>query len=150
VTLPSYVVTVDPGSLSRSALGQISGIIYVELDGIPFPGRGWSDAVVGVLLSWLDTSNDLAAGVTDSGKLRFMDGPFSFAVQRLGARVSLRAMDSRRGDHVIAETNVQLQDLLKSMVSAASQVLGECSERNWWSPEIDRLVLLFNDSRTQW
>jgi len=114
----------------------------MELDGIPFPERGWSDSVVSVLSSWLDATNDLAAGVTDSASLRFMDGPFSLDVQPGYGVVNLRAIDSRSGEQVIIETNVQMQELHQSTVSAASQVLRACSERNWWSPDIDRLVLL--------
>lgn len=144
MTTSSFTVAIDPQSLSRTARGQIAGIVYAEIEGGPFPERQWSDSVVVVLSSWIESLNGLITGASDSTSLRFMDGPFRLDLKRVANGVHVCAVDSRRQDVVVAEVDTELEVIRRSTVKAASQLLWECSERSWWSADIDHLVLLAN------
>ena len=142
----SFNVGVNTESLSRSGRGQISGIVYAEIGGIPFPERQWSDLIVVVLSFWLESLGTLAAGSSRSTSLRFMDGPFRLDVHQNGERVHLSAIDSRQGDTLVHEMDAELKALYTATEAAAVQVLRACSEKGWWSPDIDRLVQLSNQA----
>ena len=144
MTTSSFTVAVNSQSLSRSARGQITGIVYAEIDGMPFPERQWSDSVVAVLSSWLESLNGLVTGASDSASLRFMDGPFRLDVKRGANGVHVYAVDSRRHEVAVSEMDTELEVIRSSTIRAASQLLWECSARSWWSPDIDRLVHLAN------
>lgn len=148
MTMPSFAVLVDVESLNRSAHGQVSGIVYVEIDGIPFPERQWSDSIIVVLASWLEALNNLATGISPRTSLRFMDGPFRIDVQGGGDCVHVSAVDGRRGETLVNETDEDLAAMRTATRMAAAQVLQGCSQKTWWSPDIDRLVHLSNQAAT--
>ena len=144
MTTSPFAIIVETQSLNRSTHGQIAGIVYAMVDGIPFPERGWSDSVVVVLSFWLEALNSLVTGVSDSASLRFLDGPFRIDMKRSASGVHLIAVDSRRQDVGVSELDIDLEGIRTQTVRAASQVLCACSEKNWWSPDIDHLVQLAN------
>jgi|SRR5882762_8997300 len=57
MTTSTSTVAVDAQSLSRSARGRIAGVVYAEIDGTSLPERQWSDSVIVVLSSWLESLN---------------------------------------------------------------------------------------------
>jgi hypothetical protein len=135
-------VAIDPQSLTRSSRGQVAGIVYAEVAGVPFPERQWSDSVVVVLSSWLESLNALVTHASDTASLRFRDGPFRLELTRYERSVHVNAVDSRRNDVVVVQTESKLDLIRTATARAASQLLWECSEKSWWSPDIDHLVLL--------
>jgi hypothetical protein len=144
----SFTVSIDPQSLTRSARAQVAGIVFVEVGGVPFPERQWSDSVVVVLSSWLESLEALVAHTSDTASLRFRDGPFRLELTRHERSVHVNAVDSRRNDVVIVQTESELDLIRTATARAASQLLRECSEKSWWSPDIDRLVPLTKQATT--
>ena len=141
-----FTIAVDPTSLTRSQRGQVAGVIYAEIDGVPFPERQWSDSVVVVLLLWIEALNELAAGSRDHLILPFMDAPLHLGLTRTLADVHVSAVDSRRADVIVAEMNDDLESIHGTAQEAASQVLRKCAEMLWCSSDTDQLVTSTNDS----
>jgi hypothetical protein len=141
----SFRVVVDTQSLSRSSRGQVSGVVYTEISAMPFPERKWSDSVVILLASWLESLASAATVANSHVSLRFMDGPFRIEVERGGDYALIRAIDSRRGDAVVSEARTDFGTIRDAIALAAAQVLRACSDKTWWSPDIDRLVQLSAD-----
>jgi hypothetical protein len=138
----SFTVTVDTGSFTRSSRGQIAGVVYATVDGRAFPEASWSDAIVPILSSWLELLLDLANGTTGNVSLYFMDGPFRMDIANGEERWHITAIDGRGGERVVSEADVRAHDAIAAVRESVGQTLNACSERTWWSPEIDRLVRL--------
>jgi hypothetical protein len=134
-----FAVTVDTGSLTRSSHGQIAGVVYATINGRAFPEIAWSDSVIPVLSSWLEALLNLGRRSGGEVSLHFMDGPFRIDVAN-GERWHMKAIDGRRADRTVAERDVSPSEAIAAVQRAASRTLEACSERAWWSPDIDRLV----------
>jgi hypothetical protein len=75
----------DPSSLSRSAMGTRTGVIYFDSDGDYFPSRNWSDLAPDVAYAWLHALITLSAGQSTTEIVFFMDGPYSVELTQLSS-----------------------------------------------------------------
>jgi hypothetical protein len=71
-----------PSSLRRSAMGSITGQIYLRGPSGSFPVDGWSDFPVVILGWWIEGLAGLPRRKSGSFKGMFMDGPYAFLIQR--------------------------------------------------------------------
>lgn len=145
-TRSSITITVDPASLARSDHGQVSGLINILIDTVPYPDARWSDSVVSLLGLWADSAQRLLRGEDFQTTLRFLDGPYYLGVEVVDRshwllqplRVANSAVHPR-------EIVVSSRAFCQTLVEASTITLRACNERIWWSPEIDRLVVAQQD-----
>jgi len=72
--------------------------------------------------------------------LRFMDGPYLIRARDVGTdSILLDCIESRKVEHVVFSSLVELVDLQSEISRVARAVLAECRKRNWSSAEIERL-----------
>jgi hypothetical protein len=129
MTDEGFIVTVDTSSLTRSSRGQIVGVAYTTINGCAYPKAEWSDSVIPVLSSWLESLFDLANRSSGKVSLYFMDGPFRIEVAN-GGRWHMTAIDGRRADRVVSESDISPDDAIAAVQEAVSRTLEACSERN--------------------
>jgi hypothetical protein len=77
----AFTVHVDRSSFEKSADDLVTGIVFVEVNGVAFPDRHWNDFVVVILSWWLEALGRVPGSSTPQ-ICSFMDGPFHFEVQR--------------------------------------------------------------------
>lgn len=147
--LPRVEVVVEQETLERTALGAITGRVWLR-DGSPesqsdFPEVGWSDLPVKLLGAWSAELQRLARTVPLHGtvaRCRFMDGPYSFTVraERAGAW-RIACMEERtQGEHAAGPSWLTDQaSFLDSVHRAARTVLSFCDSRGWWDDETETL-----------
>jgi hypothetical protein len=121
----------------------IWGRVCFELsDGQFFPDQGWTDLVVAVERSWLETVLAFAEGDTSSDEVPFYDGPF---------RVELAAADNgivnlrflRYGD-VWHTSSADIRELLHDALTVGVQLTSSCAERRWSNKDTDELAILID------
>ena len=130
-------IVADTSSLKRSAMGSITGQVFLRGPAGDFPESGWSDFPVVVLGWWIPGLSALVFGEAHSFEGLFMDGPFAFVVER-GNRSSYRMAWRQRGD----ETWIGIMDaaaLLQSALEAGRRVAEECRAQAWSSTYLDEL-----------
>lgn len=110
----SFCVWVDPESNEDMYSANLFGQIYLQLDDVFFPDRGWGDFVCIVLSWWVR-----ALGSLDNkpSKLGFMDGPFEvrIAVSTSDSVVCSCIRRNSKADTTVA-TAVMNLDALKGSV----------------------------------
>ncbi len=134
-------IHVKPSSFHRTGSGTISGVIYVELDGVSFPDDSWSDLPVVLLAQWVPEYRKLARGITTVVDCRFMDGPFFFRLERRGEEVLVRCFrGTKKLEQVGRDFSTSMQMLETTFLVAARAALAACRERGWASPDLEDLA----------
>lgn len=134
---PTVDIIADTSSLHRSAMGSITGHLFLRAPTGDFPETNWSDFPVVVLAWWVEGVAGLVAGNHRSFQGLFMDGPFAFVVER-GSNSSGRIALGQRGSEVSVGI-VDIAALLQSTVVAGARVAQACRARNWSSSDLDEL-----------
>jgi hypothetical protein len=132
-----FEVIANTSTLSRSGMGSITGQIFLQSEWGSFPGAGWSDFPVAVLAWWIEGLNNLVNGKTHSFQGLFMDGPFTFVVERVEETAG-RISWGRRDE----ETPIGMVDIgamLRSAVRTGRAVADSCRNRNWSGRDLEQL-----------
>jgi hypothetical protein len=130
-------IVAEPSSLTRSAMGSITGQIFLRGSAASFPEEGWSDFPVVILGWWIQGLGALANRKTGTFQGMFMDGPYAFVVQRFPGR-----SDEISWGRTGAESPVGIVDagaMLASAVAAARAVVTACRVQGWAGPDLDSL-----------
>ena len=138
---PTRVEVVVAGPFRRRLGRPVSGRIWLTSPGplgdVEFPAARWSD-YPGILVEWWLAQ--LAESARQPGVLgvcRFMDGPYSFTLQDIGARtLDLRF---RHRDVPAGDRRANAADFEASLRTAATAILAECDGRGWADQDIERL-----------
>ena len=135
-------------SISSSARGLVTGVVYFDFGPFQFPESNWNDAVVVVLGWWLSALIDLLKVDASEVELRFMEGPPWISIR--GAAGELHAMRCLEGPggRVQYECEGPALDLLKSVLAVAARVQEICKQRGWQSADIDALEARARVART--
>lgn len=136
MTVP-FEVVVEPGRLTRSGTGSITGPLVVRAGEVVFPAAEWHDFPVVVLSWWLEESRRL--GAKGIGEFLFMDGPFLFTVHTnrdSGARVCFQERQVA-GTYPIAEAAVPVASVISAIESAARGVFVTCQGRGWHNDDVE-------------
>lgn len=142
-------VVIVGDSLTRTTRGQISGIIYVRVKGIPFPDPQWSDAVVVILLTWLRALAMFSSGAAETVRLPFMDGPFQIEVRRQDGETVLTGVDSRSPEQPGFNLTLDVDELIRSIGRAAEGVVSVCTARQWLSRDVEQLNAAAREVRSR-
>jgi hypothetical protein len=139
---------VQPDSLSRSALGTISGGIALHFDEHVFPASDWSDLVVAVSLAWLETLVRIDRRDIREARVHFLDGPFCVDVRLDGGSIIVGLVESTlKRDVLRHQMSANLKEVLRDAASTVAQILHECRLRGWNDDEIARLYQLKHEAQ---
>jgi hypothetical protein len=120
------MIVVDLQTFSQSSPnGNVTGVIFLELQEGEFPERGWSDFPVIILGWWTDELLQLAMPKRRQVHWRFMDGPFC---------VTLRKVE--RGH---SSDSVSYDQLSSSLLDAAKRVISHCERHQIFSRDLETL-----------
>jgi hypothetical protein len=139
--MSAALVEVDLTPLARSGLSQnVTGEIWFDLDGEPFPAAHWDDFIVTLLGWWTDDIRALAANDVAVVTLQFMDGPFGVMLEATGPDTWRATPTSGASREALPRPRaIQVAELVGSVVHAADAVLVACRLRGWKSRDIRRL-----------
>lgn len=140
-------VRLEPSALTRTTAGSVVGPIWLRAGGVDFPTPGWSDFPVAVVGAWLQSALLLHAGRENRTLCRYMDGPYTFAIDVRSEMVwhvsLLDAPDAPR-----AEFDVHAYGFSGSIAAAAGQLMSACRERGWSGRELEVLKALHRQRRS--
>ena len=88
-TFANSIIALDLQTFHRSRQsGNVTGVIYLELEGAAYPERGWSDFPVIILGWWAEAWLQLEMPTRREVQWRFMDGPHTARLIKVpGARL---------------------------------------------------------------
>lgn len=102
----------------------LSGLLFVEVNGLYFPAENWGDYVLPVLGWWLE--NAIKLNFPDSEvKNIFMDGPYSFRLCRSTGSDTVRLTLYQDDIAIPGEYTISYPRLLAEHRGAAKSVLNE-------------------------
>ena len=135
--LQSVAIKVDTATLSMSSLGSITGVIAFCESNLWFPSLNWRDFPVVILAWWLEPVPRIIQRKTQVWECRFMDGPLFLELAE--QKDDIWSMTGSRNDSVEFDATVSCQSFIRTLLSAAREVLGTCSQRGWQNRDIEVL-----------
>jgi hypothetical protein len=105
--------------------GNVTGVIYLELESGEFPERGWSDFPVIILGWWTEAFLQLEADNRGEVQWRFMDGPYTATLAGIQSGGPASAFD-------YAEPR-------KSLLDAAERAVSHCEQLKMFSRDWETL-----------
>jgi hypothetical protein len=135
----TFDVIVAEGTLARSSLGSVTGVLFTQLGSQAFPEVGWNDFPVVMLGWWL---RDLQLGLGSKGTLvrcDFMDGPFSMEFTTLPKEECRVRLVNRNDQETWEEGVVARKTVLESVSRAAATIFRACRKRTWESDDLTNL-----------
>jgi hypothetical protein len=121
-------VRVNPASFERRL--NITGEIWLDVDGFAFPSQSWSDFPVIILSWWLDALQSVRS--VGNAEFLFMDGPHLFDVVRDSGECSLRCLDHTADEtQCVREIGINFDELCSQITNAARIIVRECRQRAW-------------------
>ncbi|GAB3847260.1 hypothetical protein GCM10027610_066810 [Dactylosporangium cerinum] len=107
--------------------------LWIDFDGIEFPGTRWSDFIGAVAGSTLTAIRDLTGGA-DQACTYFFDGPYYIAYRVIPSSdwtLHVEANCDRTGEPVTLWTgHIPLRDLIESWLTAIDATLAHCRQHN--------------------
>ena len=105
--------------------GNVTGVIYLELESGQFLERGWSDFPVVILGWWTEAFLQLEINNRRDVQWRFMDGPYSATLTPIQSAGSTSAFDYK--------------ELRKSLLDAAERAVAHCEQHKMFSRDLEKL-----------
>ena len=130
-------IVADSSSLKRSAMGSITGLIFLRSPNGAFPEEQWSDFSVVILAWWIAGLTEVVDKRTHSFEGMFMDGPYAFRVESNDGRTGQIAW-GKRGEETAVGT-VDVPTLLRSAIDAGKLVSEVCRVQNWSGRDVKNL-----------
>ena len=135
------LVVLDESSLQVSG-SSVGGLLSLQGPEGSFPADRWYDCPLVVLAWWIEGLASVASGNAQSFRGDFMEGSFSFRVERAPGGSTLIAWGERGREQTLGIVN--MPRFLASAVGAGEAVLRVCRARNWGSPrdlaELERVI----------
>ncbi len=120
------MITVDLQTFHQSREGgNVTGVIFLELQDGAFPASGWSDFPVIILGWWADALLQLEVPERREVQWLFMDGPHSVILTKTVGDISAGAFE--------------LSQVHGSLREAAQRVVTYCDQRRFLSKDLDSL-----------
>ena len=105
--------------------GNVTGVIFLELQDGAFPEMGWSDFPVIVLGWWTDSWLQLEVATRSEIQWRFMDGPHSLTLTKGEGSNSIGAYE--------------FSQVGSSLLEAAERVVAHCDKHKMFSNDLELL-----------
>ena len=130
-------IVADNSSLKRSAMGSITGVIFLRGRQGAFPQGQWSDFPVVILAWWIEGLTRIVQNQKQSFAGMFMDGPYAFRVESENGRTGQIAW-GKRGEELAVGT-VDVPAFLRSAIDAGRLVSEACRVQNWTDHDVKNL-----------
>ena len=144
----SVRITIEPqlSDAYSPNLGHLPVVLmYVNIDGFIYPGKGWFDDGLVVLSAWLTSARHLLLG-GESESFPFKEGPFSFVLSRItketDVEISFRSRQERRVVNILDFTQ-ELVNTARHVVDILSELdglSGYCKALSGDTDEVDRVL----------
>ena len=132
--------------LGRSKSGVVHGPIYLLVDDLSFPDSRWTDFVVVILGWWCRALSRIVDGDGGPIEVRFMEGPYLVELGPLDSGLlHLALVEAGTKRRYLRQAEVEIVPLIRSILSAADQLLAQCKARGWWSTDEDNLETARSD-----
>ena len=105
--------------------GNVTGVIYVELESGAYPEASWSDFPVIILGWWAEALLQLEVPTRREVLWQFMDGPQSLTLTKVNGAVSSGAL--------------ALSEVESSLLEAAGRVVAYCERHKMFSKDLEML-----------
>ncbi|NJK93325.1 MAG: hypothetical protein HC904_16855 [Blastochloris sp.] len=105
--------------------GNVTGVIFLNLGGQPYPENDWSDFPVIILGWWADALLQLEEPSRFKVRWQFMDGPFGLSI-------------NKTEDESSAGVPI-LTDLHRILIEASQHVIAHCDQQGLQSKDLDLL-----------
>ena len=139
-------VELDLDAVGRASSGNVFSGIWLDVDGLAFPQRGWSDFSV-VMLSWWLPSAEALLRLNSPQSLRFMEGPYAVVLETPPDRSGqwlVRCTEQGQRTRVALESAVDSMTLTSSLSSQSRRLLTVCRDKQWWNDDCDALERAIN------
>ncbi|HLA94729.1 MAG TPA: hypothetical protein VK612_03335 [Pyrinomonadaceae bacterium] len=135
----SFVVRLKPETFKNN--NNVTGVIYLELNGNCFPDNLWFDFPVIILGWWLENLRPVIQGRSIGVKCYFMDGPVRFEVtaQTATAWHIQFIKDELEGLRNMGSGSVSPKDMINAILDAARIAIDLSIENNWRSRDLEML-----------
>jgi len=144
----TFATNLKPDAFVKRRL--VSGSIWLELDGVSFPGDEWDDFPVVTLGFWLTNIQPLLLGKSTVCECPFMDGPYQFNVEIDNEICSITLVDRATDEEeILVRANVDFALLVKQMLSASEIVVDTCKRNHWIDADLLNLEKLVLDVKPQ-
>ena len=134
-------IQTDEVSLGRSEVsGLVTAGIWLKVNEVDFPAKGWGDFAVVVLAAWVDAVERLLRGASTHEQVHFMDGPYMVEITSArsgGWRLVL--IEERQSGRRTQSATIDPRPLVESIVQASEALLIVCRERSWETTDSVRL-----------
>lgn len=115
-------IVVDEGTLKLTSLGQVSGVIYVQMSERSFPSQGWHDLCASILSMWLFSMNRYLLGLDETATLYFMDGDYALKlIHQSNQQTIVRFMEPN--DVCCMESEIDIPYFAKQMLAASVKIV---------------------------
>lgn len=91
---------------------------YIELDGIAFPSKGWTDFSYPIGIDWARLLRQNSNISNNTFRLQFMDGPYFVAVNKCYDKLFLRCIDSSNREKCVLEGECTFFDFVSALYTA--------------------------------
>lgn len=127
------------GSLRRTPVGSITGLIFLKGESDAFPDSNWNDLILAVLVGWMKPVTDFHRAKRDQVGLFFMDGPFSVTLRRTEQRDVCECISYRAGRALGTPAYFQWKGFFESYISSVQQVVDFCEKKKWVNSDLEEL-----------
>lgn len=104
--------------------GKIFMQCYVEVNGEPFPEKGWSDLASGVITWWMAAFIEMVKDDKPSARNPFMDGPYSFICTKKDHQLVLTFHTHDNEDYsLLPPTALTIEEYKHELLHAANTVI---------------------------
>jgi len=115
----------------------VTGIVFIRVGGVSFPGDHWSDFPIVILGWWLEPVSRILHGKTHLWECRFMDGPYMARLEKHSEDVwNFTGLRDGRTEYT---ERIACRSFIQSLLEAARQILDACKKRGWQDRDIDVL-----------
>ena len=141
VSANRFCIVLNTNSFAKNSSGLVKGWIWINLDDIAFPSTAWDDFPVVVVSWWLEAAISLIDDTKNVGEFRFMDGPFSFTLEKIALNgLIVRLHRSGNTGRAILERTITTGAAFTAILEAASSIIEYCSKAGWDSKDLAELI----------
>lgn len=144
-----FCIQVAPETFLTRSSDSLIGHIWISIGDRAFPSVAWDDFPVVILGWWIESW--LLTSSEDHGTARcdFMDGPYWFEITASEESVIVQCFrDSLAGSELLHNTACKRSSVTGALLAASETILQHCSELKWTSKDLDNLIRLYSNLRS--
>jgi hypothetical protein len=133
------VVVVDYSRLSGRGSRPATGVVFLEISGSPFPGRGWNDFPVVFLDAWVRSLLRLVRKESKGERVYFMEGPYCVDLSWVDPE-TVELTGLKRPAQRILVARASLGSLVANAKEVSRRVVSDLELSGYRSTDLERLA----------